>query len=60
MTIDFFHVSTEQVQLSPSPVIGMAVLSKSLETAVTQGQGMVQMMEQSINPDLGANIDISI
>ena len=60
MTIDFFNVSTEQIQLSPSPVIGMAVLSKSLETAVTQGQGMVEMMEQSVNPNLGANIDIRV
>lgn len=60
MTIGSLSVSTEQYQAASSPVIGMAVLSKSLETAVTAGQGMVKMMEQSVNPNLGANIDLRV
>lgn len=60
MTIGSLSVSTEQYQEAISPAIGMAVLSKSLETAVSAGQDMVKMMELSVNPNLGANIDLKI
>ena len=40
--------------------IGMAVLSKSLDTIDVTGQNMIKMMEQSVNPNLGANIDTRV
>ncbi len=40
--------------------IGIALLDKSLENLETMGDGMKHMMELSVNPDLGANIDISV
>lgn len=40
--------------------LGVAVLDKSLETVSTAGSSMVKMMEQSVNPALGQNIDIAV
>ncbi len=54
-------MSTNQVQTQ----VGTAVLSKSMDTLETLGQGMVQMidaaaMEQSVNPAVGGNFDMRI
>ena len=43
----------------------VAMLSKSLDTSQDFGQGLVAMidaaaLEQSVNPNVGGNIDISI
>lgn len=45
--------------------VGMAVLSKAMDTQEAQGQAVVQMidsatMERSVTPELGANIDLRI
>ena len=40
--------------------IGTAVLSKAMDTNEALGQGIVQMMERSVTPELGANIDLRI
>ena len=37
-----------------------AVLAKSLDTMKESGAGLIDMMERSVNPELGANIDITI
>lgn len=36
----------------------IAVLAKTLDTVEESGELMIQMMEQSVTPHLGANIDI--
>lgn len=40
--------------------IGVALLDMSLDNLETLGDGMKRMMELSVNPGLGANIDISV
>lgn len=40
--------------------VGIAVLSKALDTVEESGELMIQMMEQSVNPHLGANIDVRV
>lgn len=54
-------MSTNQVQTQ----VSTAVLSKSMDTLETLGQGMVEMidaaaMEQSVNPAVGGNFDMRI
>ena len=54
-------MSTNQVQTQ----VGTAVLSKSMDTLETLGQGMVAMidaaaMEQSVAPHVGGNFDMRI
>ncbi|CDD65357.1 putative uncharacterized protein [Firmicutes bacterium CAG:882] len=40
--------------------VGMAVLAKNLDTIETMGDGMKKMMEMSVNPNLGANFDVTV
>ena len=49
-------LSTTQLQND----VGVLVLGKQLDTVEVMGDSMIKMMEQSVNPHLGANIDISI
>ena len=39
---------------------GVAMLSKALDTQDSMGASMVRMMEQSVNPALGGNFDMSV
>lgn len=40
--------------------VSIAVLSKSLDFLETVGDGMQKIMEASVNPNLGQNIDIKL
>lgn len=58
--MDIASVSTA---LSSSRLINdvqVAVLSKNLDTIQNFGDGMKKMMESSVTPNLGQNIDYSI
>ena len=37
--------------------VGVAMLSKSLDTVEDMGNGMIKIMESSVTPYLGQNID---
>lgn len=57
------QISSIPIATSPkvdSIDVGVAVLSKSLDTIETLGQGMINMMEQSVSPHLGQNIDLRV
>ncbi len=40
--------------------IDFSILKKSLDTVETTGAMITQMMEQSVNPNIGSNIDIRL
>lgn len=40
--------------------LGTAILSKSLDTLEDTGASMIKMMESSVMPNLGQNIDVSV
>ncbi len=40
--------------------VGVAVLSKNLDVIEELGQSMIKMMEQSVAPHLGQNIDLTV
>ncbi len=40
--------------------IDISLLKKSLDAVEMNGAMMTQMMEQSVNPNIGANIDIRL
>lgn len=40
--------------------IDISMLKKSIDTVEQSGAMLIQMMEQSINPNLGSNIDIRL
>jgi hypothetical protein len=45
---------------SEPSMIEVAMLSKSLDTFQAAGESLTQMMELSVNPNLGQNIDIKV
>jgi hypothetical protein len=40
--------------------VGTAMLSKSLDNADVMGEGIKKIMEASVNPAIGQNVDYSI
>ncbi|MCI8528521.1 MAG: putative motility protein [Lachnospiraceae bacterium] len=64
--MDIAGVSMALARVSEQSQIGAAVLKKAMDTNVSLGEGMVEMldaaaaMERSVYAELGANIDIRI
>lgn len=61
--MDIQGLSLASITLSSANVntdIGMALLSKSLEATDETGAAMIEMLEKSVNPIVGQNIDIRI
>ncbi|RED65036.1 YjfB family protein [Cohnella lupini] len=40
--------------------VGLAVLAKSLDVVQANGQQLIQMMQQSVQPNVGGNLDIKV
>ena len=40
--------------------VGVSMLSKTLDSQEMQGDTLAKMMEMSVNPNVGANIDIRL
>lgn len=58
-------IGSSDISLSVSGTSNMnaidtALLRKSLDAVETNGAMLTQMMEQSVNPNIGANIDIRL
>ena len=63
ITMDIMDVAGLSTTLSSTQLINdvqVAVLKQSLDTLETNGDGLTKMMEASVNPGLGQNIDIRI
>lgn len=61
--MDIQGLSLASITLSSANVntdIGMALLNKSLEATDETGAAMIEMLEKSVNPMVGQNIDIRI
>lgn len=58
-------IGSSDISLSVSGTSNMnaidtALLRKSLDAVETNGAMLTQMMEQSVNPNIGANVDIRL
>lgn len=63
--MDIARLAMNMSAIETNTKVGTAILSKALDTNETLGAGMVEMidaaaMERSVNPNLGANIDMYI
>jgi hypothetical protein len=56
--MDISAVSTALSQINTSQSAGIQVLKMVKDESVQQGQELVQMMQQSVQPNLGRNIDL--
>ena len=56
-------IPTLSVAMSQANVVNqynVAMLAKTLDTVEESGALMIKMMEQSVNPNLGQNIDLRV
>ncbi|MFW5645853.1 YjfB family protein [Acetivibrio ethanolgignens] len=58
MDIPAMATAMSQAQLMTQ--VNVAILANSLSSIETMGNNMVKMMEQSVCPNLGGNIDITV
>lgn len=55
MDIHALSIALNSIQTSND--IGIAVLAKNLDVMNTEGDALTKMMELSVNPGIGQNID---
>ncbi len=65
VTMDIAGLSMSMASNNIQTKVGMAVLSKAMDTQEAEGQAVVELidsaaMERSVTPQLGANIDLRI
>lgn len=58
--MDIAEISVSMNQTSLMNAVSTAVLGMSLDTVETAGENMIKMMELSVNPNVGSNIDVSV
>ena len=58
--MDIAALSMQASALQASDMVGVAVFKKTLETIEGTGENMIKMMEQSVQPNLGQNIDLRV
>lgn len=58
--MDIPALSIAMSQMEVTNQYNVAMLSKTLDTIEQSGTMMIKLMEQSVTPHLGQNIDISI
>lgn len=58
--MDITALSTAMSQTSLLNQVGAAVLSMSMDMVETAGEGMIQVLESAVTPELGSNIDIRV
>ncbi|MFF2909754.1 YjfB family protein [Paenibacillus sp. NPDC057934] len=58
--MDIAALSTSMGQVSLAQAVGIQVLSIAKDQAEIQSQNLVQMLEQSVHPNLGKTLDIRV
>ena len=58
--MDIASLSTSLSMANVQNDFGVLMLSKQPDTVEDMGDSMIKLMEQSVNPHLGGNIDISV
>lgn len=58
--MDIASLSTALSMTKANGDIGVLMLGKQLDAMETMGDSMIKIMEQSVTPHLGGNIDVSV
>ncbi|MCR5526006.1 MAG: YjfB family protein [Lachnospiraceae bacterium] len=58
--MDIAQLSTTLSSIETLSGVSTAVLAQSLDTQESLGENLTKMMEQSVEPAKGANIDVSV
>lgn len=59
-TLTAYDASSSVSQGSLAYAVSTAVLGQSLDLTAQMGDAMIQMMEHSVTPELGGNIDVRV
>lgn len=59
-TVSSYNIGTSVSAVSLPEVVSVAVLDMTMELNEQLNASMMKMMEQSVTPHLGANIDVRI
>ena len=59
-TISAYDASSSVSSASLAYAVSTEILSQSIDMTEVMGTSMIQMMERSVTPELGGNIDIYI
>ena len=60
ISVDIAGLSMALAQTKVMNDVSTAMLAKSMDTTEAISESMIQMMEQSVTPNLGTNIDIRL
>ncbi len=58
--MDIAALSTSLSQMKLGTQVGTSVAKLSMDSAKKQAAGIIKIMEQSVNPHLGRNIDLKL
>lgn len=58
--MDIAAYSMMNAQVQAMQTVSIEVLAKTMDTFEMAGEKMIQLMEQSVNPELGTSIDIKV
>lgn len=58
--MDIAQISMTMSRTKLLDTVAASLLSKQLDVTEQLGEGMIKMMEQSVNPELGQNVDIRL
>jgi hypothetical protein len=58
--MDIISLSMSLAQTQLQTEVGTAVLDQSMNLTQDMGEGLKQMMEQSVTPYLGGSIDVTL
>ncbi|PAB58527.1 YjfB family protein [Anaeromicrobium sediminis] len=58
--MDVGSLSMAMSQASLSQQVSLSVAKMTMDTAEVSSANMVKMMEQSVNPSVGSNLDIKL
>lgn len=58
--MDIAALSMGLSQMKLANEVGVSVMKMAMDTAVDQSAEMTKMMETSVNPHIGGNIDIKL
>lgn len=58
--MDISSLSTSMSLTNLQMDVGYSMLAKSMEVAENAGDAITKIMEQSVNSNIGSNIDVSV
>ena len=60
LAMSIASLSTEMAMSKPMSAVSTAAMKQTMDTNETMGAEMVKMMENSVTPHLGNNIDVKL